>query len=107
MIEVPCVGCGRRAVHWHHPEARDLSGRHFSPRFRIPLCQTCHNLVHLARSHGGLDDLANPFVGIRRCAGDFVLIGERRGAELVILPAASLLECGLALHAALARAVGR
>jgi hypothetical protein len=36
-----------------------------------------------------------------------VLIGERRGAELVILPAASLLECGLALHAALARAVGR
>ena len=104
MIDAPCLGCGRPAVHRHHPEGRDADAAYFSPPFTIPLCLRCHNLVHVARRHAGLDDLADPFAGLRRIAHDLALCGEwRRGAGLVLVPTPSLLEAGLAIAASLDR----
>lgn len=103
MIGLPCARCARAAVHRHHLEGRDLGGAYFSPACTIPVCQRCHNLLHVARGHAGLDGLDDPFVALRRLAHDLVLCGTERPDELRHLPGWSLSAIGLAIPASLAR----
>ncbi len=103
MTSFPCLRCGRRAVHRHHPEGRCSQSRYFSPDCTIPVCLRCHNLLHVSRRHAGFDDLSDRFAPLRRLGHDLVLCGQEQADGLHAVPGWSLSAMGLAIPASLAR----
>jgi hypothetical protein len=98
-----CVFTGRPADEMHHLSGNGVGG-YFDRQLVVPLTRYQHVLEHVALRQAGLGEhsqLDANLLRLRRLAHFFVRLGDHHisSSGLVVMPAETLWQLGLALHA--------
>ena len=76
-----CINCGAEASHWHHVVPKSLGGREGTNK--VPLCDTCHGLIHgVSYSNGVISHSELIKTSLRKAKAEGKRIGTQKGTKL-------------------------